>query len=748
MVEKGRLVRPLLRAEVPVVVGVVAAGHALDLVACPVWVFALLLVLASLADAVVDVVFPRHGSDAQRWIGIGLSLAATTAVMYSTGWGPTLVIGYAVAVNDNVRQDGTRAYWPTAVAATACMVVAQGAVQLGIAPSFIPTPEVHGLAVLAMVALLIVTRVLYRSASEKEVLEGELRTRQAHFEKLVANTSDIILVFQADGSIDYASPALERVLGYQHGGMRLGPDQIHPDDLARATAFFAAVRERPDRVSWLEIRIRDVHGDWHWFEVGVTNLLGDPTFRAMIAVLHDVTERKLFEEQLEYQAFHDSLTRLPNRLAFFQRLEDGLSSTARHHSKLAVLFLDLDRFKLVNDSLGHEAGDRLLVEIAERVRRAVRPTDLVARLGGDEFTVLLDEIHHPADAARVAERILAALHDPIRIASHELVVTASVGIAVSDGSHEPNEVVRQADLAMYVAKEKGRSRWEIFDVDHAPEIVERLELEGELWRAIDQGELEVHFQPEIALDGGDVVAFEALVRWRHPERGLLYPPAFVPFAEETSLIVAIDGHVLRESCRHARAWQASRPGHEPVTVSVNLSPRFVRQLDVIEEVASIIRDTGVDPRCVQVEITERLALNHDERTIQTLATLRALGLRVALDDFGTGYSSLSYLKQFPVDVLKLDRSFVESMDTIDTDAAIVQAIVTMGHALGMRITAEGVERAEQAVRLRALGCDSAQGFHWAPALPPEEAERYLQENAGLETADPQVIPLRRRSRGA
>jgi diguanylate cyclase (GGDEF)-like protein/PAS domain S-box-containing protein len=604
-------------------------------------------------------------------------------------------------------------------------------------------------ALVLLPAVTVATRLFFGSMVSRKRLEEELQSRESHFKKLVANTSDIILVFQPDGNIDYASPALERVLGYERlEDMHFGADLIHPDDLPRAVAFFAAVQDRPDRVSWLELRIRDVYGDWHWFEVGVTNLLDDPGMRGMLGVLHDVTERKLFEEQLEYQAYHDSLTRLPNRLAFFERLEDALSAAEKQGTQLAVLFLDLDRFKLVNDSLGHEAGDRLLVEIAERLQHAVRPSDLVARLGGDEFTVLLDEMHEMSDAARVADRILAALRDPIQLGGRELVVTSSVGIAVSDGSDHPGDIVRQADLAMYLAKEKGRSRWEFFDTDHAPLVVERLELEGELWQAIEHGELEVHFQPEISLDGGEVVAFEALVRWRHPGRGMILPPAFVPFAEESSLIVAIDGYVLREACLHARHWQDVRPNGPAVTVSVNLSPRYVRQLDVIEEIAAIIRDTGVDPRCVQLEITERMALAHEERTIETLATLRALGLRVAIDDFGTGYSSLAYLRQFPVDVLKLDRSFVESMDTIDADAAIVEAIITMGHALGMRITAEGVERPEQAVRLRSLGCDTAQGWHWAKALPPGEATDYLRDERGTEVDDSRVIPIRRGQRGA
>jgi EAL domain-containing protein (putative c-di-GMP-specific phosphodiesterase class I) len=328
------------------------------------------------------------------------------------------------------------------------------------------------------------------------------------------------------------------------------------------------------------------------------------------------------------------------------------------------------------------------------------------------------------------------------------VVTASIGIARAQGFvddvTDAGDLLRKADLAMYLAKDRGRARWEFFDERQAPETGERLELEAALWRAVDEEELVVHFQPEVSLAGGEVVALEALVRWDHPERGMLLPGAFIPFAEESSLILAIDRYVLRAACRQAAAWEHLRPDGKLLRISVNLSPRFVHQSQALEDVLSVLRETGADPNMLQLEITERTALGDEERLVRRLQRLRKLGMRVAIDDFGTGYSSLSYLRRFPVDVLKLDKSFIDGIAHHESDAAIVEAVITMGHALGMRITAEGVERGEQVAELRALRCDAAQGFHFSRALAPSAVEELLTAGDGVlagGTVEP--LPLRR-----
>src|SRR5262249_46359549 len=381
------------------------------------------------------------------------------------------------------------------------------------------------------------------------------------------------------------------------------------------------------------------------------------------------------------QAYHDALTRLPNRWLFVDKLEQAQREAHLDDSYVAVLFLDIDRFKLINDSLGHEIGDRMLVSAADRLLACCRSGDIVARFGGDEFAILL-RLDHRDVALRVADRIVDLMREPLSIDGHDLYVSASVGVALSrSGTERASDLLRQADLAMYVAKEKGRARWELFDPSFAPKVGERLQIEGRLARALEHGELMVHFQPEISLASGRVVAAEALIRWNHPRRGLLAPEAFVPMAEESALIVAIDRFVLRESLRWARRWSGG--SDEAVVGGGNLSPPLLRPPRLGCAGMSMLWQGGVDPPRVQHEITEGSALTDLEVTCSQLHQLRAIGVRVAVDDFGTGYSSLSYLKQLPIDVLKLDKSFIEELDGAPVDAAIVQAIVTMGHALGV-----------------------------------------------------------------
>jgi diguanylate cyclase (GGDEF)-like protein/PAS domain S-box-containing protein len=563
----------------------------------------------------------------------------------------------------------------------------------------------------------------------------------------VQHGSDVIMVIGLDASVRYVSPSISRALGYEPEAItQLTSDFIDDADLERARIFLGSVvAGRDGEVAWMEIRLRHANGSLRWFEVGVTNRLDDPSVEGMVCNMRDVTERRKIEAELAHRAHHDQLTSLPNRASFLTRLEAAVDAAAESGRSLAVLFLDVDRFKLVNDTLGHDAGDRLLFDVANRLRACVRPQDLVARFGGDEFTLLLDEIGDIGAAVVIAQRITDALRAPMQFEGREIVLSASVGIALSTGSESASDLLRRADIAMYVAKDKGRSRWELFDSLAAPLLVERLELESDLRHALDNDELLVRFQPEFSLTTGEVVAAEALVRWQHPTRGLLEPDDFIPFAEESNLIVAVDRHVLREACRSARRWSDRRRWGDRVVVSVNLSPRFVRLPTAVSEITDALHECGVDPRCLQIEITERTALTDIDETVSTLESLRLLGVRVAIDDFGTGYSSLSYLKRLPIDVVKLDRAFVESMDVLESDVAIVQAVITMAHALGMKVTAEGVERVEQAARLRRLGCDTAMGFYWTSAVAADDMFDILRD-ASVDD-DRVVVPMRLRRTG-
>jgi Amt family ammonium transporter len=438
-------------------------------------------------------------------------------------------------------------------------------------------------------------------------------------------------------------------------------------------------------------------------------------------VLADAIHRRATEDEIRHQALHDPLTGLPNRVLFADRLGHALARLRRSEGAVGVLFLDLDHFKLVNDSLGHQAGDDLLVAVAPRLRQIVRPADTVARFGGDEFGILLEDIESERDAAEVAERVAAAFARPFLVEGSEHFVTASVGIAIaSAATGAPEELIRDADAAMYRAKERGRARYELFDEIMRARAVGRLRVENELRRALERDELCLHYQPVVSVRDGAVTGFEALLRWNHPERGLVGPLEFIWVAEEGGLIDQIGRWVLTEACRQAAAWQAMRPDGPPIGLSVNLSARQVAQRDLPEFVAGVLDETGLEPACLSLEITESVLLEESDAPAAVLRSLRATGARLVLDDFGTGYSSLGYLKRLQLDALKVDRSFVDGLGSGQEETAIVEAIVGMAKALGLGVVAEGVETEEQLAELRRLGCDGAQGYWFARPMPPGE----------------------------
>ena len=681
-----------------------------------------------------------------------------------------------------------------------------------------------------------------RDVTDQVEAQDALATSEERFRAMVQHSSDSVFIARADGTITYASPAVEHVFGYSPDEMlgRAPTDFAHPALIDPGTAVWGRVVAAPGRSEDLISRVGRADGEWRWVEATLTNLLDDPAVQGIVVNLWDITERideehrnarltgiieattdlvavtdragslvyvneacrrffdidadrmdefefsaftapwarkryvddavpalsarniwngelaflrdgvevpistvfiahrdqqgrlefvssvgrdiserKEFEARLEHQATHDPLTGLPNRALLLDRLTVSLARAERFKTAVAILFLDLDHFKVVNDSLGHAVGDQLLIATAERLKEALRVGgDTVARFGGDEFVILCEDLTTRDDAVRIAQRVGELLTEPFRLGEHEVFVAASTGIAYSEGSRpDADDLLRDADAAMYQAKERGRDRFEVFDRRMRAEAVHRLSIESSLRRAVDRRAQRIHYQPKIDLRSGRIVATESLLRWEHPEKGLLLPGEFIRVAEETGLIVPIGNWVLEQSIRQRQRWQAEMPGLDPLYMCVNLSGRQLSHPDFIDEVARVLAETGVDPAYVDLEITESVLMDDVETAHRALAGLHALGVNLVVDDFGTGYSSLSYLQLFPVDLLKIDQSFVAGLGTNKGDTAIVTAVLSLAHALGIRAVAEGVETAAQLAELRRLGCDLAQGFHLARPQP-------------------------------
>jgi diguanylate cyclase (GGDEF)-like protein len=467
-------------------------------------------------------------------------------------------------------------------------------------------------------------------------------------------------------------------------------------------------------------RLRRKDGELRWLETVARSVRDEAGVRELVSVTRDVSERKEAELELSRAALHDALTGLPNRALFLDRLGLALRRTERRSGSVAVLFCDLDRFKIVNDSLGHDAGDRLLVDVARRIGAALRPADTVARFGGDEFTMLCEDIAGEIEAATIAQRIVDVFREPFQLDDGEVFLATSLGIAIARGADDRAEdLIRDADAAMYRAKERGKGRYEIFDEAMRADAVARLETESALRRALERGELRLHYQPEVDLADGAIKGFEALIRWQHPTRGLLGPAAFMPLAEETGLIVGIGEWVLLEACTEAARWS------QPLTLSVNLSARQLAQPDLVAMVRRALAETGLDPAHLCLEITESAVMASGAATTAQLRALKSLGVRLAIDDFGTGFSSLAHLRRFPVDTLKIDGTFVSGLANEPQDASIAAAVISLAHALDLTTVAEGVETDEQLAILRGLGCDLGQGHLFARPAPAADALRLV-----------------------
>ena len=561
-----------------------------------------------------------------------------------------------------------------------------------------------------------------RRAAEMEGERKGLRESEERFRSLVQNSSDAITVVDLDTTVRYESPSVERLLGYPAGtlvGRRL-LDLVHPDDKTRCTVFLSDASGHVGVSAPIDWRLRARDGSWVPVETVASNLLEDPSWRGIVLNTRDISERKSLEEQLKHQAFHDPLTDLPNRALFSDRVDHALAGARRRSAQIAVLFLDLDDFKTVNDTMGHAGGDELLAAVARRLRASLRTADTAARLGGDEFAILLEDVGHVRSAVRVAERIMKALDQPLKIGDKRVSVHASIGIAVSvTGQEQADDLLRNADLAMYVAKAHGKARYEVFKPSMHSAIVERARVESELQRAVDEHELSVHYQPIVALRSGEIVALEALVRWRHAHRGFVSAASFLPLADEMGLMLPIGKRVLAEALLQAREWHALYGGQHPPAICVNLSARELLEQDIRSQIGEALEDSGLEARHVVVELGEAAVMQHAPASLARLRQLKEIGVRIALDDFGAGYSSLANLERLPIDIVKIDKSVVDGVGVRPEAAPLVSAVVAVARQMEIQTVAEGVERVDQVDELRALGCELAQGAYFSMPLPAD-----------------------------
>lgn len=595
---------------------------------------------------------------------------------------------------------------------------------------------------LVVLALVLIRQLLalrendsLRGTLERRVAEvlqerRNLRSSEGRFRSLIENSSDVIIILDRTLTVTWVSDSLRRVLGHFPAtvvGSSVGAF-VHEDDreqimLALGAGFGAGVRS-----PLLQCRIPTLQGDVHSVDICATDLIEDPAVRGVVLNVRDVTERRQLEEQLVHQALHDPLTHLPNRVLLLDRLEQELRRKRGGERGPSVLFLDLDGFKAINDTMGHQSGDLVLQRVSDRLFRLMRPGDTIARMGGDEFAVIVIDSTDAGQVRRIADRLVDALAAPFLVGGQEVYCTASVGVSMSvNDRHSAGSMLQQADLAMYRAKELGRNRAEVFAPALQSAAQQRLDTESALRLALLNDELRLHYQPILDLVTHRMVGMEALVRWQKPDGTLVAPLDFIPLAERSGLIVEIGRWVLRTACEQTRRWQLALPDSETLYVSVNLSTRQLREPDLAGDVMSALADSGLAASNLVLEVTESVLVDDVDRACASFAAFRARGVRIAIDDFGTGYSSLSYLRTLPVDIIKIDRSFVTGIASNAATAAVARSIVTLAAALHLSVTAEGIETSSELEELVRLGCGFGQGFYLSRPVPDAQIPRVAQE---------------------
>ncbi len=575
---------------------------------------------------------------------------------------------------------------------------------------------------------------IFRDVTDDRLAADTVRNSEARLRAVFNQAAIAIALLDLDGFFLEVNPAVERLLGYDGVGLigRRWNAFSPPEDREQTAQMIAQLQAHERENVTIEQRFVRHDGRVLWTMLTISRVDNPTGSAGLIAMLQDITERRALEAQLTWQAFHDPLTNLANRSLFRERVDRALSQRSAPPGSVAVLFLDLDNFKTINDSMGHAAGDQLLFEVGRRLLNATRGCDTVARLGGDEFAILIDNVRVAGDCVRVAERILLSMQTPVELDGAEVTVSTSIGIVRDAGDETADDILRNADVAMYNAKQRGKGRHSLFEPGMHDKAVERLRLQTDLRSAIDADELTLVFQPIVTIEDGKPVGFEALARWMHQEFGPVAPSTFIPLAEETGMIVTLGSRILRQACHQATQWNAMVGLRSPIGISVNLSGRQLEEIAVVDHVREALEESGLDPARLTLEITESALVHNSETMRERLYQLKELGVSLAIDDFGTGYSSLSYIQQFPVDVLKIDRSFVEGLGrTSGTDAALARTIIALGASLQLRTVAEGIEVEAQRAILRELGCELGQGYLYAKPMVAADVMHWLAETLAI-----------------
>ncbi len=718
----------------------------------PVWVILALLLVGGLVGESTGRLLEANQSAWVLHLAVGAQCLTVGAIIYAIGWGPTLAIGFLFVAARALDLAGSRVLWAVLFWTAVATFGGELAIAFGLITSYVPVPEVHGLAALMVLGVAAVTWVLQAKTEQNEVAlaarDDAVKDAQSALSLLTAtldSTADGILVVDNDGRIAQSNSRFAEM-------WRLPPDILDQRNDEAALAFVMEQLLYPDEfVSKVEelyanpaAESDDVlkFKDGRVFERHSLPQRIDGTVVGRVWSFRDVTDHHQLLAELEHQAFHDSLTGLANRSLLRNRLDNALIRAQRYDIPVAVLFCDLDGFKMVNDTLGHDVGDVLLVEVGRRFDECLREGDTVARFGGDEFAVILDG-SNPRDAVETANRVLRALREPFHVQGREIDIRASIGVADSSTpTEDADALLCQADIAMYAAKAQGRDRVVRFEAQMQTTLAARHALHGDLRQAVrDNGELSLQFQPVFDLNGHLAVSTEALVRWNHPQRGAVPPDEFIPVAEEMGLIGEIGRFVLREACRQATLWR-TLPGAAELSVAVNVSPYQLYDNRFVAEVRAALVDTGLSADGLILELTESALLSDTARVHHRLARLRDLGVRIAIDDFGTGYSSLAYLRRLPIDCLKIDRSFVNELGDPSNEQgrSLVRSIVSLGHDLGLTIVAEGIETEEELEAVQTARCDQGQGYLLAMPSTPDHVAALLESQVSDRQGRPVLTP--------